>query len=70
MTYTYGWYACTSAVTSSLTLAAECSEITSETALRYRATTAVLGQYLVFRVTATNDLGTLSVFSASSGAVR
>ena len=70
MTYTYGWYACTSAVATSTTLAAGCSEITSETALRYRATTAVLGQYLVFRVTATNYLGTLSVFSASSGAVR
>ena len=70
MTYTYGWYACTSAVASSLTLAAECSEITGQTALQYRTTTAVRGQYLVLRVTASNGLGTLSVFSASSGAVR
>jgi hypothetical protein len=70
MTYTYGWYACTSAVASSLTLAAECSEITGQTALRYSTTTAVRGQYLVFRVTASNGLGSLSVFSASSGALR
>ena len=70
MTYTYNWYTCTSAVASSTTLAAGCSEISGQNLLKYRTTTADRGLYLVFRVTATNGLGTLSVYSASSGAVR
>ena len=70
MTYTYGWYTCTSAAASSTSLAAGCSEVTGQTTLRLRTTTAHRGLYIVFRVTATNGLGTLSVFSASSGAVR
>jgi hypothetical protein len=41
-----------------------------QTTLRLRTTTAHRGLFIVFRVTATNGLGTLSVFSASSGAVR
>jgi hypothetical protein len=70
MTYTYGWYTCTSAAASSTSLAAGCSEVAGQTTLRLRTTTAHRGLYIVFRVTATNGLGTLSVFSASSGAVR
>ena len=70
MTYTYGWYTCTSAVDSSTSLAAGCSEVVGQTTLRLRTTTAHRGLFIVFRVTATNGLGALSVFSASSGAVR
>lgn len=68
--YTYGWYTCTSAVTFSTSLTAGCTEVTGETTLRFRTTTAHRGLYIMFRVTATNGLGALSVYSASSGAVR
>ena len=70
MTYTYGWYTCTSAVDSSTSLAAGCSEVVGETTLEFRTSTAHVGLFIIFRVTATNGLGTLSVYSASNGAVR
>ncbi len=68
--YTYGWYTCTNAVASSTSLTAGCTEVAGETTLKFRTTTAHRGLYIMFRVTATNGLGTLSVYSASSGAVR
>lgn len=70
MTYTYGWYVCPSEVASSVTLAEGCSEISGQYSLRYRTTISIRGLFLVFRVTATNGLGSLTVFSASSAAVR
>ena len=70
ITYTYSWYACLSAVSSSPTLVGGCTIIDGATALRYRVSSDFRGKFLVLRVTAVNAYGNVTIYSASSGAVR
>lgn len=70
MTTTYSWYSCLSAVSSSLTLADGCTVISGATALKYKVAATLLGRFLVIRVTVDNGYGTVTIYSASSGAVR
>jgi len=68
--YTYSWYACLGAVSSSPTLVGGCTIIGGATALRYRVSSDLLGKFLLLRVTAVNAYGNVTIYSASSGAVR
>jgi hypothetical protein len=53
-TYSYAWFSCTSSQTvASITLPAGCTQITGQTAPTYSPTSAVLGRFLIARVTAT-----------------
>ena len=70
ITYTYGWYACLDAVSSSATLTEGCTVITGATSLKYKVATTLVGKFLVLRVTAVNTYGNVTIYSASSGAVR
>ncbi|MFM6980334.1 MAG: hypothetical protein ACKOWE_02895, partial [Micrococcales bacterium] len=67
----YQWYSCTSAVAaSSATLAAGCSSIGSATASSFSLTASYGGKYLLASVSATNSVGTKTIYSASSAYVK
>jgi hypothetical protein len=70
MSYTYQWFRCAKAVKKASTkLASGCSTIGSATASTYTLTDADAGKQVIARVSGTNASGTVSMHSASKGAI-
>jgi hypothetical protein len=73
--YSYAWYSCAAAVTSSSTLQPGCSIIANATSSAVPLTAAMVGKHLVAKVSATTTsnkvgAGTGSTFTASFGPIR
>jgi len=68
--YVYAWYSCTGATAASTTLDPRCTVIDGQTGTSYVPTVDQVGKFIVVSVTATNALGSIVHYSASSRAVR
>jgi hypothetical protein len=73
--FSYAWYSCTSGVSASSTLQSGCSAIANATAASIALTSAMVGKYLVAKVTATTTTNKIgagigSTFTASFGPIR
>jgi len=68
--YVYAWYSCTGATAASTTLDPRCTVIDGQTGTSYVPTVDQVGRFIVVSVTATNALGSIVHYSASSRAVR
>ena len=65
------WYSCSAAVTvASSTLPVGCTLVTGATALTYATTNADAGKYFSFAVTQANIVGTVTIWSVSTGATQ
>ena len=70
LSYSYGWYVCSAPVTAGSEKKDECEPIDGASTTSLVPSPEVRGQFLVFRVTASNGIGSLMSFSASSTRVR
>jgi serine protease len=67
----YTWYACSEEISASSSTRSElCTLIPGESSARYRPSAAMVGRFIVIGVTASNTYGSITTYSASSGAVR
>jgi hypothetical protein len=71
VTKAHQWFACPSSVASfSETLSAECQEIAGATSTTFTPTSAQVGKFLAVRIIATNTIGTVTIFTPTTGAVN
>jgi hypothetical protein len=68
--YSYGWYVCSAPVTAGSEKKDECEPIDGASTTSLVPSPEVRGQFLVFAVTVSNGVGSLTSFSASSRGVR
>lgn len=70
ISYLYSWYSCTGPTLASTTKSELCTPIDGQTGTSYVPTVDQVGRFIVVSVTATNALGSIVHYSASSRAVR
>ena len=70
MTYAYQWFSCTSRASTGLALPIGCVAINTPLVEYMTLTGAQVGRYVLIAVTATNDFGSLTQYSATSSAIR
>jgi hypothetical protein len=68
--YSYKWYACTSAGTSKTAVPSGCTAISGATSTSFKLTTKQKGKYIRFAVTARNTGGSTVSVSAASAKVK
>ena len=68
-TFAYAWYSCSSAGAATSSTPSGCSSISSATSVDYTPSSAVAGQRLRVKVTATNETGSSSYYSAATDVV-
>lgn len=70
-TVTQQWHSCTAAVTvATSTLPAGCTAVSGATATTFATTNADAGKFFSFAVTQSNIVGTVTIWSASTGATQ